>query len=393
LKFQCAVLHELLNNYDDSLKYCDEILNTDPTHYKANLLRGSSLGALHRLDEAIEQFEHTLSIKASALAHYNLGYTYLISDRSDSNQKAINHFKACLEMEDMFEAANLNLSIAYYQIGAYGESLKHINEVLDINPESYKALSHKGELYRFFGLYDDAIDYFEQCLTFHAENRQSLYGLALCFAEKGFLSEAVIYFRQLFEHHSDTIFKDSVASSIGKKALLVDVGWKRTVYGYFKVIKEDLLHIEISGVQLIVPLDIVKDYIFIGCVQLTDETGSMMYPAVGKFMEKSEDFRTLISHIQDIAQLTQCFDKPLFVDFNDNIEINIEEREKYVLIEMVFCDQPLVIGITDQKGDGFQAFKDYFDLFGQCRIHFECVETTQLFVIEGISKVNLKSLL
>ncbi|MFC9778350.1 tetratricopeptide repeat protein [Paenibacillus chitinolyticus] len=392
LKFQCAVLHELLNNYDDALMYCDEILNMDAFHYDANLLRGSSLGALHRLDEAIEQFKHTLSLKATALAHYNLGYTYFISEHSDSRQKAIDHFKACLEMDEMFEGAHLNLSIAYYQIGAYMESIKHINQVLGINPESYKALSHKGEIYRFFGLYDDAIDYFEQCLTYHAENRQALYGLALCFAEKGFLSEAVIYFKQLFENHSDIIFKNSVANSIGKKALLVDLGWKRTVYGLFKVVKEDLIHIEISGVELIVPLGIEKDYIFIGCVQLSDETGTIMYPAVGKFMEKNEDFQTLIDHIQDTTQLTQYFDKPLFLDFNHSIEINIEEREKYVLIEMLFSDQPIVIGITDQKAEGFQAFKDYFELYGQCRIHFQCVESSQLFVIDGISKVNLKSL-
>lgn len=392
LKFQCAVLHEMLDNYDDALKYCDEILNMDSSHYEANLLRGASLGSLHRLEEAIEQLEHTLSLKASALGHYYLGYTYCISDRSDSKQKAIDQFQACLEMDELFEDAHLNLSIAYYQIGAYMESIKHINKVIDINPESYLALSHKGELFRFFCLYDDAIDYFEQCLTYHAGDRQALYGLALCFAEKGFISEAAIYFKHLFEYHSDTIFKNGVANSIGKKTLFVDIGWKRTVYGYFKVIKENLLHIGVSGAELIVPLDTAKDYIFIGCVQLTDETGTMMYPAVGKFMEKNKDFRTLIDHIQNTTQITQFFDKPLFVDFNHSIEINIEEREKYVLIEMLFSDQPVVIGITDQKGEGFQAFIDYFDLHGQCRIHFECVETSQLFVIDGISKVNLKLL-
>ncbi|GAV11749.1 two-component sensor [Paenibacillus sp. NAIST15-1] len=63
------------------------------------------------------------------------------------------------------------------------------------------------------------------------------------------------------------------------------------------------------------------------------------------------------------------------------------KREKYVLIEMLFRDQPVGVGITDQKGEGLQAFIDYFDLYGQCRIHFKCVETSQLFVIDGISKV------
>ncbi|WP_420540461.1 tetratricopeptide repeat protein (plasmid) [Paenibacillus polymyxa] len=393
LKFQCAVLHEMLDDFDSVLKYCDEILYIEKTHYNANLLKAASLGALNRLEEAIDQFEYTLSIEASALAHYNLGYTYLISDRSDANQKAIDHFKACLELENNFEGANLNLSVAYYHVGAYGDSLKHINEEIGINPESYKALSHKGELYRFFGLYDDAIDYFEQCLTYDCENWQALYGLALSFAEKGFLSEAAIFFKQLFEYYPYKFFKNGVASSIGQKALFVDIGWKRTVCGCFEVIKEDLLHIEMPGMQLDVPLGKAKDLIFIGCVQLNDETGTVMYPSVGKFMKKNTDFQVLISHIQETTQLTQTFNNSLFVDFNDSIEINIEEREKYVLIEMYFCNQPIVIGITDQKSEGFQAFKDYFDLYGQCRIHFECIETPQLFIIDGISKVNIKSLI
>ncbi|MEV5030644.1 tetratricopeptide repeat protein [Paenibacillus sp. LPE1-1-1.1] len=392
LKVQCAVLHELLNNYDYAIKYCDEILKMDPSHYEACLIRGSSLGALNRFNEAIEQFEYTLSLKPSVLAHYNLGYIYFISESADSTKKAIAHFKACLEIDSMFEDAHLNLSIAYFQTGVYGESLKHINKALDIDSESYEAVSHKGELYRFFGLYDDAIDYFEQCLTKHNENQQALYGLALCFTEKGYLSEAAIYYKRLFEFHSDKIFKKGVSNTIGGKTLIVDLGWKRTIYGHFEVIKENLIYIDIAGVQLKIPLSIAKDYIFIGCLQLIDETGTIIYPTVGKFMETKEDFQTLKNNIQESVQLDQFFDKPLFVDFNGSIEINIEEREKYVLIEMFVCNQPLVVGITDQKGDGFESFKDYFKLYGQCRIHFECVETSEVVVIDCISKVNLKSL-
>ncbi|ANY67114.1 hypothetical protein BBD42_12060 [Paenibacillus sp. BIHB 4019] len=392
LKFQCAILHELLNNYDCAIKYCDEIIKMDPTHYEAYLIRGLSLKALKRFEEAMEQFEYSLSLKASVLAHYNLGYIYFTSQSVDSTKKAIEHFKSCLEIDSMFKYAHLNLSIAYFQMGIYGDSLKHINKALDIDPESYEALAHKGELYRFFGLYDDAIDYFEQCLTKQKENQQALFGLALCFTEKGYLSEAAIYYKRFFKFHSDKFFKNGISNSIGRKAIIVDLGWKRTVYGHFEVIKENLIYVDIAGVQLKVSLSVAKDYIFIGCVQFNVETNTIIYPTVGKFMETKEDFQALIYKIQETAQLEQFFDKPLFVDFNHSIEINIEEREKYVLIEMFFFDQPLVVGITDQKGDGFKSFKDYFELYGQCRIHFECVKTSEVFVIDGISKVIIKPL-
>ncbi|WP_411345643.1 tetratricopeptide repeat protein [Paenibacillus sp. WLX1005] len=184
IKFHCSVLFEMLDDYENALEYSSEVLKLNPSHYDANLIKGSSLGRLNRIDEAIEQFEKILNMKESEIAHYSLGYTYLISEHDDSKEKAIRHFKACLELDQDFVSAHLNLSIVYFHSGIYMESLFHINKTLQLDPELSNAYSHKGELYRFFGLYDDAIDYFEECLLRDTQNKTALYGISLTFAEK-----------------------------------------------------------------------------------------------------------------------------------------------------------------------------------------------------------------
>ncbi|MEN1990759.1 tetratricopeptide repeat protein [Paenibacillus hubeiensis] len=392
IKFNCSVLFELLDDYKRALDYSSEVLKLNPSHYDANLIKGSCLGRLNRIDEAIEQFEKTLSIKESEIAHYSLGYTYLISKRDNSMEKAIRHFKACIELDQDFVSAHLNLSIAYFQSGVYMESLVHINKTLQLDPELSNAYSHKGELYRFFGLYDDAIDYFEECLSRNAQNKTALYGISLTFAEKGYLSESAIYFKQLFQYYRDDFFKLEFSESIGRMSQIIDIGWKRTLLATLEVLDVDHLAVHICGVYLKIPLNETKDFIFIGTFPLSDYTGTILYPMVGKFIEKLEDFHSIKKQIQNSVDIFQYFDKPLYVNFDKDIEIQIQEREKYILIEIFFSNVYKMVGITDQKSGSLEAFIDYFEEYGQCRIHLECTENSEKFIIDGIKNVQIDTL-
>ncbi|WP_411345642.1 hypothetical protein ACE3MZ_06465 [Paenibacillus sp. WLX1005] len=130
---------------------------------------------------------------------------------------------------------------------------------------------------------------------------------------------------------------------------IIDIGWKRTLFATIKAQDFNHLAVDICGSHLIIPLNEIKNYIFIGIFPLSDYTGTILYPMVGKFIEKQDEFDLIKNKIQNSVDISQYFDKPLYVNFKDDIQIKIQEREKYILIEIFFSDLYMMGGITDGK--------------------------------------------
>lgn len=67
--------------------------------------------------------------------------------------------------------------------------------------------------------------------------------------------------------------------------------------------------------------------------------------------------------------------------------MNLSEMESYVLIEMIFNNSYTIIGMTDGKNGGLEAFFDYYERYGQFRIHLEC--DTESFIIDCLKEVEI----
>ena len=84
----------------------------------------------------------------------------------------------------------------------------------------------------------------------------------------------------------------------------------------------------------------------------------------------------------------QYFDKPMYINFGKEIDINLTERKKDVFMEIIFGNKYRIIGITDKKGDGFKTFIELFKKYGQYRIHLEF--DGEVFIIDTSKDINLK---
>ncbi|ALC84392.1 hypothetical protein AM499_00095 [Bacillus sp. FJAT-22090] len=84
--------------------------------------------------------------------------------------------------------------------------------------------------------------------------------------------------------------------------------------------------------------------------------------------------------VKSVVNLFQYFETPIHVNFEKEIEVIVKEREKHVLIEMVFGGKFQIIGLTDYKSGGLEAFEENFNKFGQFRIHLDmCIPLFPLF--------------
>lgn len=384
---QCAVLYGLINKPSEAIQFCDKVLNITPYHYEAHLIKGTNLGKMEIYEEALIHLKEALICKESPEVHYNLGYIYWVTNK---NIRAIEHYSKCLNLDKNFTHAHLNISICYFKEMAYELSLIHINRALELDPDLYQGYGHKGEIYRFFGLYDEAIKYFHECLIRDENNYQALIGIAFSFVENGYVSEAIIYFNLFLERYHSEFFNDN--DSIGKKVEIIDIGCDRTLFATLELHKPNVINVHIKDLCLPISVDKSKDLVFIGGFQISNSNSADLSPIVGKIYENSEKYQTVLDHIRECVNLVQLADQSRYVDFENGVQVHVEEREKYIILDLIFNDKYCITGITHKTRGGFENFVEYFEKYGQCTIQLGCPSINEMFIIDGITEVSIKRL-
>ena len=168
--------------------------------------------------------------------------------------------------------------------------------------------------------------------------------------------------------------------------LVVDIGYKKTqiiTYEYYG----DYIILSIEGKSYKVNLSTSDSFIFIGALPISDDTGTILYPTLGKIFKNKEEFNDTIEQIKSSVQLMQYFDKPIHINFEKEINVNIVERKKDVFMEIIFANKYRIIGITDIKGEGFKTFIKLFKKYGQFRVHLEFER--EVFIIDALKNINL----
>ena len=83
----------------------------------------------------------------------------------------------------------------------------------------------------------------------------------------------------------------------------------------------------------------------------------------------------------------QYFDRPVYINFEQEISANIKERKKDVFMEIIFDNGYRISGITDIKGDGFKTFIKLFKEYKQYSVHLQY--ENEVFIIEALKNINL----
>lgn len=382
---ECADIYYMSENYESAINYSNKALQINENNYNALLIKGISLAYVKKYSDSVEVLKRAMKVKETYEIHYNLGVSYHMSGNT---KDAIIYYKKSLEIEYYMPSAHLNIGICYFNEGNLEKSLNHINEAIRLEPNMYQAYGRKGEHYRYIEQHDKAIKYFEKCLKLDPDNHQALFGISISLSEKGKISEAIIYLKRFFNLYMNEYMNDNKEGY--KDILLVDIGYKRIRLISFEYQCEDIIKVGIYGKYFKVNMKKDNALIFIGALPISNETGSMLYPTVGKIYKNKEEFNKVINTIKERTELFQYFDKPIYIDFNENINVNIYERKKDVFIEMFFDKKYSINGITDTKSQGFDMFMKLYKKYGQCRIHIQCCN--DVFIIDALKHISIKLL-
>ncbi|MGY3189965.1 tetratricopeptide repeat protein [Lysinibacillus sp. TE18511] len=382
-KLGCATMYQFLNKFDDAISYCEKVLLDIPESFEAHFIKGTCLASQKENDLAIKVFNDALHLKEHDKVYYNIGVLYM---SEDSYPLAINAFEACLRLNSKNASAHLNLGICLFKYMNYEKSLQHYKNAIEIEPNLYMAYSQIGEYYRFFGKYAEAVENFEVCLLLDAHDFQSLYGIAFSYLKLNRISEAALYYKFFINHHKNKLFPNKLTATTA----IVDIGYVETTFFSIQLETNDIAIIKIDNIELPIKLQEGKSYIFIGAPIIADTTGSMPYAILGKFYTVKEEFQKTVNTFKDKANLFQFFDRPIYVDTENNISANVIERNKHILIEIYIKNSLVITGITDQKSGGLETFMEHYNKHGQYRLHFE--HEQEVFIVDGLKNVHIEVL-
>ena len=276
LLVNCAALFQMVGNHDEALLYCDKALKLAPSCGESLAIKGTLYADRGDPDLALELLCAANAKKpGDPFILYNVGVAHM---QLKNLEEAADFFEQTIEADPNLYSAHLNRAVCLYELCSFSQSLEHVERALILHPGQPQALSHKGELKRFYGDYDAALKLFERCLQTTPDNPVAKRGQAFCLIEKGDrLGYALLVLA----------YKEELRElTIGKSMGVLQIGWERTLAISINNVDGASYKIECDGLEIYVPI-VDNSFIGIGVVGNEDESP---IPIIVKSYENPDAF-------------------------------------------------------------------------------------------------------
>lgn len=331
----CAAICQLMNKDKEAIDYCERALLLNAKSIESLIILGTIYSDAGDNKRALDYLESAyLNTSKNGPLLYNLGVLHI---RLRKTEKAIGYFKESILVDNSKSSAYLNLSICQFNKGNYDDALSNVDMALGIEPGMPNALSHKGEIQRFFGNNSDAIELFKRCLSKEPENFVSLKGLALCNIVEGDPIGAAM----LIKLHENEI-KDSLLET---EFSFVDIGWTKTTVIRVLPFDGKYLKVVYNELEVLVPIPFLLDKIGIGLYQW----GVATYPVILKEYEVDENYHEACNKIKGDGITKPSLLKGYVSDQSSYCEINLD------------FDHFTIFGRAPKSdSQGFKQFKKHY---------------------------------
>jgi tetratricopeptide (TPR) repeat protein len=129
--FILGIISQSSQQFDDSIRYFQEVIRINPRHFGAHFHLGNALYNRRRLDEAAASLKTALMLNANLDAAYcDLGIIYREKGQFD---KAIVYLRQALEMNPESAWAYTNLGVAMQNKGEFEEGKKFLRMAVEKN--------------------------------------------------------------------------------------------------------------------------------------------------------------------------------------------------------------------------------------------------------------------
>lgn len=148
-----------------------------------------ALATQGRVDEAIEHYEHALSLNPDdALAHNNLGL--MLASQGWPNE-AIFHYECALSLNPEDATAHYNLGNMFKAQGRLDEAITQYERALSLNPDDARSHNNIGLVLASQGRLDEATSHYQRALSLNPDAANAHNNLGNVLKAQGRLDEAI----------------------------------------------------------------------------------------------------------------------------------------------------------------------------------------------------------
>jgi tetratricopeptide (TPR) repeat protein len=206
---ELAETYVKLNKHSHAIVYFKKVLDANPDSYDAHYGLGTTLLHLGRYDDALDEMNQALAVKATHKVYRTLGEIYL---RKGVVDMAIRNLQEALKLDESSAETYFMLGFALGEKGRVQESIEKVKKAIELNPslaqvepnlpleskasrehwdflkehlgisttrgDAYQIHYNMGMSYRNKGLFDEAEREFKECLKIREEDPGLYYFIA-----------------------------------------------------------------------------------------------------------------------------------------------------------------------------------------------------------------------
>lgn len=196
-----TIAREQTTYWRDSVTLWAHTLRCTTGNYTAHTVYGNALAALHRIDDAEDQFRAAITINPNhADAYFDLGVAAAERGLTD---EAINHYQTAIKIKPDHAFANNNLGHLLLLRGQYFEAQKHFQKALQVVPDFAEAHYNLGLALHALGHLRGAMTEYREALNLRPRYAEAYYNLGIALAADGQPKEAIAQFREAIAINPD----------------------------------------------------------------------------------------------------------------------------------------------------------------------------------------------
>ncbi len=136
----------LKNNYDESIKYLTQAIDSDPEHTLAYMSRGSAYFRSDHLHEAIADFDRAIQLNPDLARSYHL--RGLAKERQGKDADAIVDFEKAIELDPEYGAAYYSRATLHTKMGNEDLAVDDIKMVEFLTNKNIESFANDNNVWR-----------------------------------------------------------------------------------------------------------------------------------------------------------------------------------------------------------------------------------------------------
>jgi len=198
-RLKLAELYNIVQDFNQSLKLCNEVIDLNPNEPIAYFIKGINIRDRdHDTSAALNYFQKAIDLDNNYLAAIDM-MGVMLSAKKDP--MALAYFNRLLEINPNDYTTHYNMGMYYLGTEDWNNAIKTFTQCTQLNPKDIESLFNLGYIHLQLRKFDIARDYFSQALAIQPVNHRALYGRAYAYEILGDVANAERDYKQALSYN------------------------------------------------------------------------------------------------------------------------------------------------------------------------------------------------